>query len=59
MSQHPTVVQLKALCTEINLAFSRKLVKYFLHFRMKFALSFDLFDSWYIIKYLLTETLGM
>ena len=26
--------------------------------RMKFALSFRFFDSWYIIKYLLTETSG-
>ena len=35
-----------------------KLIKYFIHFRMKFALFFRFFDSWYIIKYLLTETSG-
>ena len=29
-----------------------------MYFRMKFALFFRLFDSWYIIKYLLTETSG-
>ena len=29
-----------------------------MYFRMKFALFFCLFDSWYIIKYLLTETSG-
>ena len=36
--------------------FFRKLIKYFMYFRMKFALLFRFFDSWYIIKYLLTET---
>ena len=35
--------------------FFRKLIKYFMYFRMKFALFFRFFDSWYIIKYLLTE----
>ena len=29
-----------------------------MYFRMKFALFFRFFDSWYIIKYLLTETSG-
>ena len=39
-------------------AFFRKLIKYFMYFRMKFALFFRFFGSWYIIKYLLTETSG-
>ena len=38
--------------------FFRKLIKYFMYFRMKFALFFRFLHSWYIIKYLLTETLG-
>ena len=42
----------------INLTFFRKLIKYFMYFRMKFALFFRFFDSWYIIKYLLTEISG-
>ena len=29
-----------------------------MYFRVKFALYFRFFDSWYIIKYLLTETSG-
>ena len=29
-----------------------------MYFRMKFALFFRFFDSWYIIKYLLTDTSG-
>ena len=29
-----------------------------MYFRMKFALFFRFFDSWFIIKYLLTETSG-
>ena len=33
-----------------------KINKIFYVFRMKFALFLRLFDSWYIIKYLLTET---
>ena len=33
-------------------------MKYFKYFCIKFALSFRFFDSWYIIKYLLTETSG-
>ena len=45
-------------CTELNLKFFRKLIKYFMYFRTKFALFFRFFDSWYIIKYLLTETSG-
>ena len=39
-----------------NLTFFRKLIKYFMYFRMKFALFFRFFYSWYTIKYLLTET---
>ena len=39
------------LCTELNLTFFRKLIKYFMYFRMN-ALFFRFFDSWYIIKYL-------
>ena len=42
--------------TVLNLTFFRKLIKYFEHFCMKFALFFRFNDSWYIIKYLLTET---
>ena len=45
------------LCTEFN-GFFRKLIKYFMYFRVKFALYFRFFDSRYIIKYLLTETEG-
>ena len=44
--------------TAITLTFFRKLIKYFMYFHMKFALFFRFFDSWYIIKYLLTETSG-
>ena len=44
--------------TALNLPFSTKLIKYFKYFCIKFALSFRFFDSWYIIKYLLTETSG-
>ena len=40
----------------LTLTFFRKLIEYFTYFRMKFALFFRFFDSWYIIKYLLTET---
>ena len=40
----------------IKFNFFRKLIKYFMYFRMKFALFFRFFDSWYIIKYLLTGT---
>ena len=29
--------------------FFRKLIKYFVYFRMKFALFFRFFDDWYII----------
>ena len=29
-----------------------------MYFRMKFALFFRFFDSWYIMKYLMTETSG-
>ena len=46
------------LYTELNLTFFRELIKYFKYFRMKFALFFRFFDSWYIIKYVLTETEG-
>ena len=45
-------------CKELNLKFFRKLIKYFMYFRTKFALFFRFFHSWYIIKYLLTETSG-
>ena len=45
-------------CTELNLKFFRKFIKYFMYFRTKFALFFRFFDSWYIIEYLLTETSG-
>ena len=45
-------------CIELNLTFFRKLIEYFTYSRMKFALFFRFFDSWYIIKYLLTETSG-
>ena len=41
-----------------RIKFFRKLIKYFMYFRTKFALFFRFFDSWYIIKYLLTEALG-
>ena len=44
--------------TALNLPFFTKLTKYFEYFYIKFALSFRFFDSWYIIKYLLTETSG-
>ena len=36
----------------------RFILKYFKYFWKKFALFFRFFDSWYIIKYLLTETSG-
>ena len=36
----------------------RKLIKYFKYLCTKFALFFRWLDSWYIIKYLLTETSG-
>ena len=54
----PANVLWMTLCTELNLTFFRKLIKYFMYFRMKFTLFFRFFDSWYIIKYLLTETSG-
>ena len=44
--------------TALNLPFFTKLIKYFEYFYIKFALSFRFFDSWYIMKYLLTETSG-
>ena len=33
-------------------------MKYFKYFCIKFALPFRFFDSWFMIKYLLTETSG-
>ena len=45
-------------CAGLNLKFFRKLIKYFMYFRTEFALFFRFFDSWHIIKYLLTETSG-
>ena len=50
-------LKLDLFYTILNLTFSRKLIKYFKYFCMRLALFFCFFDSWYIIKYSLTETL--
>ena len=53
-----TITGTRDLWTAENRNVFKKLIKYFMYFRMKFALFFRFFDSWYIIKYLLTETSG-